>query len=582
MSYDVALGTLELMVLPGSYRADVTGRSSASASAKRALLADDDLARGCYAPDSVLHSSENARRAPWPAGIGGAIAPATVARQVSGSLNTSTKVPLPSADYLFVGAGSTLYRWARAIGTAATNYKTTLATIQALCLHEDDLYIGEGAGADVQKVDLGTGSTTNSALGAGVKASRLWSYAHGIARVDPSFPGTLHYIYGSALGYTLSWKMPGTIINAVPWNDSLLIAHDGGLSRLTGTWEQHVDPPAPEHNLACTSWGSQPNYQSAADDYDWMQVYRGLVYTWLAGRVVRYDPRTERWEPVGLRGSATTGAAVVDDTLYVGVLTTGGTYQLWGYDGDGWLCYDDVGGTNTLAALSADGGGRIAAFNHSATSWRVYEPSDTTGTTTQASPLTIATRALDGGRPDTSKSWTTIGVELGRDDGQTVGAWTLACDYSTDGGASWISAGAAASITSERQSASWPVNVSANELRVRLTLTQASGLPPAILAIWAEHTESTAASSGRRRWQFRTRATDNLITRTGAYDGRSGETIRDAIWALWEGGSSFAFTDPAGDAFAGCRLVAVDEAWPRAADAGTGHHTELTLTIEEG
>ena len=98
-----------------------------------------------------------------------------------------------------------------------------------------------------------------------------------------------------------------------------------------------------------TSWGTLSGQLQDADDFSWLIVYQGRLFAWLGKRVVQLDEARETWQPAGLAGVATSGAAVVNGWLIVALWPSGSsaTWQLWGYDGAGWWLLDEATTTNT-------------------------------------------------------------------------------------------------------------------------------------------------------------------------------------------------------------------------------------------
>src|SRR5690606_11416579 len=125
-----------------------------------------------------------------------------------------------------------------------------------------------------------------------------------------------------------------------------------------------------------------------------------------------------------------------------------------------------------------------------------------------------------------------------------------------------------------------PVGASSAYLRVRVLLEQDTGLPPHVLAIWAEY-EVFNQSVRRRRWQFSIAATDRRLTRAGTLDARDGEDIRSDLWELFDGPASFTFVDVDGTSHT-VRLIGLREEWQRPDQAAkVGTHTTFDVVLVE-
>ncbi|MDQ3548826.1 MAG: hypothetical protein M3439_08395, partial [Chloroflexota bacterium] len=522
--WDITLDGVDYMLVPGSYRAF----HDPPVETRMERLRLRGFTTGLNQPHPVdgggLLTGLRAWPAPWPLGTEG-IGPAPAAQAVSGAISTSQpKLMASDSDYLYIVAGTTVYRWDRSVASAPVNRKTLAAAATCLVRLKDVLFIGHGLGADVGLYDDATNALTPSALGAGIKASMIGTFSRGIVLVAPNFPMTLHIYYGAGLTYKRSWSLDGNILGFAQLGNRMIVATDAGLHVLSGEWYQDADPPAPPETLRLTSWGTLSGQLQDEDDFSWLIVYQGRLFAWLGKRVVGLDEARESWQPFGLEGSLTHGAAVVNGWLLVSLSPRASptTYQIWGYNGSGWWLLDEASITNTLLAPAAGGAGQLVAFTSSSGNIATWEFDDTTTAASLASPFSITTPLLDDGEPDRVKHWQRIGVELARTDGQPVGDWSASIEYSTDGSATWTSAGTAVTVANELASIAYPLDVEASGLLLRLTLKRTSGLPPFVTTIWAEH--ATPDDSARqRRWQFRIHARSRGVNRADAPDTRTAQ-----------------------------------------------------------
>jgi hypothetical protein len=567
--WDITLDNVGYMLVPGSYRAS------------HAPLGDGRLGRERLAGFAGGLSGLRAWPAPWPLGNDG-VGPAPAPQAVSGAVSSSApKLTASDRDDCYIVAGTTVYRWDRAIASAPVSRKTLAASATCLARLRSGLFIGAGAAADVAFYDDASNALTASALGSGVTATMLGTFSRGVVLVAPGFPMTLHLFYGNSLTYSRSWSLDGNILGFAQLGSRMIVATDAGLHVLSGEWYQDADPPAPPETLRLTSWGTLSGQLQDDDDFNWLMVYQGRLFAWLGKQVVLLDEGRETWQPAGLAGGATTGAAVVNGWLLVSISPVGApsTFQLWGYNGSGWWLLDEATGTNTLATPAADGAGRLLTFTPASGAISAWDLAGTTTATTLASPYSVTTPLLDAGEPERRKHWRRAGVELARTDGQPVGNWSAQLAYSTDGGASWTNAGTATSITSRLAGLSAPLDVEGTAILLRITLTQSSGLPPFITAIWVEHT--TLDDTTRRTWQFKVAARPRAVNRAGALDPRTAQQTRDALWTLWQAADPIPFGDIDAAPERDVRITSIREEVPKPAamsDAGASSLIELILT----
>jgi hypothetical protein len=587
--HDITIDTHDFMLVPGSYRAQQDGIVDSRLLRQR--LTDFSTGQAHSRPTRSgearggLLAGLGAWPAPWPIG-GEGIAPGPAAQAVAGSITSSEpKLTVSDRDYLFIVAGTTVYRWNRAIGTAPVNRKTLAASAAGAVRLDNALYVSHGSGTDVSRYDDASNTLTASALGAGVRAGLIGGFSRGIVLVHPSFPMNLHMYYGNSLSYVRTWKLDGRIVRFTQHGDRMIVATDAGLFELSGNWYQDSDPPAPPETLRVTSWGTLSGQLQDSDDFAWMTVYQGRLMAWLGKRVVIYDEARNWWRHAGLEGGGTSGAAVVNGWLLTTVSPRGApsTWQLWGYSGSGWWLLHEASGTNTLSTPSADGGGKLVTFTASAGTLQARDLDDSSTATTLASPISVTTPLLDAGEPDRRKYWRRAGIELDRPDGHTTGEWTFTLAWSTDSGATFTAAGTS-SVTGPRASVEFPVGASGSSLVLRVTATRVSGLPPAITAIWAEH-ETLNDSVRRRRWQFKIHARPRSVDRDGMLDPRTGQDMRAALWQLWEATEATRFRDvdyATTGAEHTVRLIGIREEWPKPADEpALGADTVIELTIVE-
>lgn len=553
---------------------------------------------------SGLLSGTGAYPAPWPMhmdAIGShpvRVAVTTGLTSAGGGDKYMQPLNTSGTDYLFIAFATRLDRWALATGVGASNRSTALAaTVVGMCTWVNKLYFALGASVDVKSwLDTGAGTLTASALGAGklgypsVPAGRnaMITAGGGVWTIDNAERTQVRTYSDGASTNHLALSLGGQWLNWAVGSDALYIATTGGINRITGAWGTGAS-----HTFVNTIWGAVAPYRSAADDYAWMLTFQGRLFTWAGKTVIYYDIARETWRHAGLEGLATYAATVVNNILYVSIAPKSGaaTFELWAYDGRGWWRIETIA-TNELRYISTSGSGQLVTVQtgSSANMWAAnIEARNTAGSL--ISPVEIITPALDAQLPDLIKSWRKVGVETLRNDGQTAGNWAVAISTSIDAGVTWVLAGTE-SVTDNVETVVYDVVLSATQLMIKVTMTYTSGLPPHIIALWAEYqlvdpneAEILGESARPRQWEFSIPARDDIVDRSGAADARTGQTIRATLRTLYDLHSTFPFRDVDYGADATThtvRMTEMIETWANPADqAAIGAHSMLAITLEE-
>jgi hypothetical protein len=568
-NWDISLNGVGYLVVPGSYRSFLAGSSDAVDRLTRQTV--QDFRTGLGGPrDGGLFGVDGlgAWPAPWPVGSAG-IGPAPKKQTASGSVGSGNpKLTANSDAWLYVAAGTNLHRWS---GSGSPASRATLpATIVDFVRRGDALFCAYDTAADVSRFVDATTTQTLSVLGAGYKAGRLGVSGDILVTSQAGNRSTID-VWNSSLTVSTNYKLQGEVSRMVPWDRGLLIATNQGIYLLSGV---------SYGGFSLDAWGSVSGGAQADDDYAWMVVHQGRLLAWFSGQVMGYDRVAGVWRPLGLAGQSSSGATATGGWLTVAAVPpAGGGEQLWAFDGEGWWLLDAPGSYPAGAP-----GGRLASFSSGSGTLAYYELDELLTGTKLRSPFVVETALLDGGLPDRAKRWSRVGVELARPDGQPVGSWSYGLDWSSDAGTTWQAAGSA-TVTDEVTSLSFPISVEATWLRLRLTGTQLTGLPPFVMALWAEHDEPTLTSLGGRRWTFQIHAHDGGIDRAGALDPRTGQQIRAALWNLAESGASIPFRDvdyAATSAETTVRLIDLRERWTQTADQPSlGADTVLDVTLAE-
>lgn len=574
-THDITLNGDKYMLIPGTYRSYPDGNLYVDSRLQRQILTDFTAgmagpklnARNLPASSVYGEQSVGAWPASWPLGVN-AIGPAP-ALHASGLLAHSDepKVFARIGTNLFIAAGERLYRYDNA-GNLTLRY-TASNPIVDMCARGPDLFLAFGTAQALARWVDATGTITLNAIGSGMFISIVRSISRWVIGQHADEPNSIRVVIPS-LGSSQQQQLDGPSRNAVVYDDAILFATERGLWALRPT-------STSAHTF--THWGVVSSDGMAnADDHIWMTVFQGRLMTWLGGRAVVYDKQRGWWRHAGFEAAESYGAALVNGWLIVSARPRGSTdVQLWGYNGSGWWLMSDHDAGRWIAASRGD---RLVGFKANDDELHYWNMDAGRDPAEVAEDVTVESTLIDGNDPTQPKFWTRIGVELARADPAAVGSWDVQLSYSLDAGTTWTTAGAPETVTGAVATVSVPVGASSSYLRVKVELEQDTGLPPHILALWAEY-EVLGDSVRRRRWQFSIAATDRTLTRAGALDTRDGDEIRSDLWDLWSGPASFAFTDVDGQSHT-VRLIGLREEWQRPDQAPkVGAHTTFDVVLVE-
>ena len=190
--WDITLDGVDYMLMPGSYRAHHDGPAERRTERQRLAGFEAGLSQPRPVAGGGLLAGMRAWPAPWPLGVGG-IGPAPDGQAVSGSIGSSApKLAASDQDYLYIVAGSTVYRWDRVIDNAPVSRKTLVANGTCMARLKNTLYIGHGAAADVSLYDDATNALTVARCRADMlrrELDRLDEEHDGVGRIwRPSVP----------------------------------------------------------------------------------------------------------------------------------------------------------------------------------------------------------------------------------------------------------------------------------------------------------------------------------------------------------------------------------------------------------
>lgn len=225
-SWDVMLDGVGYMIAPGSYRATGKRQTTAGSTSRRTSHHLAEFSAGLVDPErSDLFDVEpnGAWPAPWPLGAS-AIGAAPRRAQVSGTLNTAEpKLTAVGGGYLFIAAGSQLYRWS---GSGSVAQRLNLAANAVdITRRGEDLFIAYGTSADVQRWHDASGTSTLSVLGAGEQATHLGAAGEMLVTAPPATPDRVE-VWNSSLSASTTILLGGNVRKIANGGDVLLIATD--------------------------------------------------------------------------------------------------------------------------------------------------------------------------------------------------------------------------------------------------------------------------------------------------------------------------------------------------------------------
>ncbi|MBA3643893.1 MAG: hypothetical protein H0W59_07500 [Chloroflexia bacterium] len=333
---------------------------------------------------------------------------------------------------------------------------------------------------------------------------------------------------------------------------------------------------------------------TADDDFQWLLSFHGRLYTWLAGRVVVYDPGTEgqQWQESSPTGQATYGAAVAGGYLCVALVSAAGLSELWATDGRGWFLLDQRTAEMLIWPCTTGGiGGRdLLVFKAGEGAYELYRLFPRSTLRTYATSGEWITALLDAGDPANIKSWTEVGALFAtpevRGNSASVDPVTIFLDYSIDAGATWTQAATLAPATPSTRSIllSAPLaTITSRQLQLRVRWASVSDWSPVLSELWAEWVVDDTAAP-RRKWELKVTARDKQIRRDGSLDPQSGQQQIDTLWTAWATGNPVTFRDLDYDTNAvtrTARIVGIAEEVAKPGDAGRWGQGALTLTLIE-
>jgi hypothetical protein len=560
MTTTITLNGADYVVQPGGYRRESDGppasrpqrvvHSDFYGGQRRAIRLEDDRGWDAVGAGPALGGQGVE---PWP-NI------ATWTDTGVAAFASTTRAPHVVVDpYGFVANGRYLYRTV-ARGTTAWANLTTLVdlgagkTITGLAQYQGKIAICQGTAADVTVVAASaTAPATPTTLATGVKARIAVGYANRLVYADPT-AGSEHVLRMTTATGTDSRDLDAPIV--------AMGLHGGKVAVLTrqSLWLLGGRPDA-----TTNKWNAdpEPSFSHGVgienEDGVFLLSFSGRLYTWIANRVVEWNPSGDRqgWRATGLEGRSCYGATVAAGWLIVTLLNLAGESEVWAYDGAGWWLAARSTSIVRIWPMATGGGGNIDLVTFRNGSATVLNDivrlvsRGSTATSYYTGTAEYRTALLDGGSRDALKTWRRIGAVFAapeiRGNSASVDSVGINLAWSSNGGASWTTAASATLADPtvrivDLEAALNSAAVTGRFLQVRVTWTSVTDWAPALVALWAEY-EALDPPSQRRRWRLRVRARDGVVGATGAVDPRAGEQIAADLWAAWASATVVSFTD---------------------------------------
>lgn len=515
-------------------------------------------------------------------------------------------------DRVYVGVGSRLLRTAPLTEPVWANL-TQVATFAGLTIsdvarYKDDVmvFFGPGAGASMRLYRTATATIVDpwvtgeaGSVGVGYKGQLLFA---------PTGAGLRERVrlsldrYDAAILFR-NRNADGPVVRIGAFGGKVAIASRAGLSLFAGEWDPGSATPAVTANW---TGDLEPVFAhgvwTAEDDFVFLQGHLGRLYTWVAGRVVAWDPANPGagWRQTGPEGRACYGAAVAGGYLVVALQPRDGGSELWASDGAGWfrIARHEPGGDVLCWPIAVAGVGDrdLLVFRSGQPTYNLYRLVwRANGLHTYGPSGEWRTSLLDAGEPATAKAWTAIGARFAapeaRGNAASTDPVTIALDWSSDAGATWTEAAIlTTSGTPARQYALLATPTAGDgrapvgrSLQLRVRWSGVLDWAPVLTGLWAEWAIDDAPAP-RRRWELKVAARDGQVRRDGGREARSGRQLAADLWAAWQTGTPVPFADvdyEAAPVTRTVRIVAIAEEIPKPADAARWGESVVSLTLVE-
>jgi hypothetical protein len=233
-----------------------------------------------------------------------------------------------------------------------------------------DLYCLFGASQDIRQYD------TSGGISGVMRAGRKGDCGVGYAG---------YLFFGGQDGVTVrvdnGTNQDSRDLDGVPRRMAL---HEGGVAIATRTGSLWLWKGG-KYDATAATWTTDPapiftqgGVYSDDEDFRFLVSYGGRLYTWLAGRVMEYNPNAgssrQGWRETGLEGRNCYGATVAGGMLVVAVVNRSGISQLWAWDGSGWWLIRAGASPVSCWPVYLAGAGNLdlLAFRDGATTYDLY------------------------------------------------------------------------------------------------------------------------------------------------------------------------------------------------------------------
>ena len=200
---------------------------------------------------------------------------------------------------------------------------------------------------------------------------------------------------------------------------------------------------------------------------------------------------------------------------------------------------------------------------------------------------------IDADERDKHKAWRKVGAVFAAPVRQgypaSIDAVSGALEYSIDGGASWVAAGAGTWATNTADP-TYRVDTNIGNaaavstfLQLRWSWASVSDWAPVLVGLWVEY-ELLDSPARRRRWSFTVSAEDQTIDRDGKTLTRTGREMIAELWDHWEDGTTIPLRDLDFDTDAverQVRIVGITERVPAPREAGRWGNSAVSLVLVE-
>lgn len=512
-----------------------------------------------------------------------------------------------AGSQVYLGLGSRIYT-SVALDAATWSSWSQVAnlgagvTIGGLAYYAGDVLVCCGTTAPVKVLNTGTNAVTT--LASGEQGTHAVGYAGQVAYAPAS--GGKHKLKLTVTRYdgTLTIRekaLDSPITRLALMAGKIAIATKSSLYMLGGEAEPGSAGGDP------VRWSADPEpifshgIWSHEEDFAFLLGFGGKLYTWLANRVMEWDPSQsrDRWRAVGPAGQTCYGACVAAGYLLVAVIAQNGEAELWAFDGSGWwrITRAAVGGAVPVWPISLAGAGDrdALAFRAGANTYDLFRLVHRSASIhTYRTSGEWVSSLLDCGHRDRPKAWRKIGAVFAVPEprgaavgGGSVGdAVTIAAHVSLDGGATWTEVETMTTTDQQRRTVELDAELAASEsrwLQLKVTWDSVSDWAPVLVGVWAEY-ELLETPARRRKWRFSVIARDGQARRDGQVQPRSGRQLSLDLWTAWETGSTVSFRDLDYDhapVQRQTRIVGIAEEIAKPADAARWGQSTLALTLVE-